>query len=56
MGFIKSLLFAGGYAMLVRRTICFVTNNYNYSSVPSSPLAAFVAGSSLIFEPPGRQS
>lgn len=36
-GFVKSLLFAGGYSMLVRRTICFLTRyySYNYSNWPS---------------------
>ena len=35
-GFIKSLLFAGGYSMLIRRTICFVTKYYRYNE--STPI------------------
>lgn len=31
VGFVKSLLFAGGYSMLVRRTICFLTRYYSYN-------------------------
>lgn len=30
VGFIKSLLFSGGYSMLVRRTICFCTEHFSY--------------------------
>jgi len=31
IGFIKSLLFAGGYSFLIRRIVCFVTKYYKYT-------------------------
>ena len=30
-GFVKSMLFAGGYSMLIRRTVCFVTTHVQFT-------------------------
>lgn len=55
VAFIKSMLFAGGYTLVVRRTICFLTTHYKFSSV-NGLVGAFLGGATLCFEPAGRQS
>lgn len=54
-GFVKSMLFAGGYTLVVRRTICFLTQHYKFSSF-NGCVGAFLGGATLAFEPSGRQS
>lgn len=54
-GFLKSMLFAGGYTLIVRRTICLVTQHYKYTSFNGS-IGAFLGGVTLCFEPKGRQT
>jgi hypothetical protein len=49
------MLFAGGYTLIVRRTICFLTEHYKYSSI-NGAVGALLGGVTLTFEPPGRQS
>lgn len=49
------MLFAGGYTLIVRRTICFLTEHYKYTSI-NGPVGALLGGLTLNFEPPGRQS
>jgi len=47
-GFIKSMLFAGGFTVIVRRTICFITQNYKYQAF-NGAIGAFLGGLTLIF-------
>ena len=47
-GFVKSMLFAGGYTLIVRRTICFLTEHYKYTSSIGS-VGALLAGVTLNF-------
>jgi hypothetical protein len=42
------MLFAGGYTLIVRRTICFLTEHYKFSS-STGIVGAFLGGASLIF-------
>lgn len=42
------MLFAGGYTLIVRRTICFMTEHYKYSSL-NGTVGALLAGASLNF-------
>lgn len=49
------MLFAGGYTLIVRRTICFLTQHYQYDSI-NGAVGALLGGVTLVFEPPGRQS
>ena len=49
------MLFAGGYTLIVRRIICFLTEHYKYNAINGS-VGAFIGGITLVFEPPGRQS
>ena len=49
------MLFAGGYTVIVRRTICFLTKHYKYTSL-NGAVGAFLGGITLNFEPAGRQS
>lgn len=55
IAFVKSMLFAGGYTMIVRRTICFLTHHYKFSSA-NGVVGALLGGMTLFFEPAGRQS
>ena len=49
------MLFAGGYTVIVRRTICLLTHHYKFSSI-NGAVGALLGGATLIFEPAGRQS
>lgn len=55
IAFVKSMLFAGGYTLIVRRTICFFTQHYKFCS-PTGVVGALLGGLTLFFEPAGRQS
>ena len=48
VGFVKSLLFAGGYSMIVRRTVCFLTQFYSYNYIIAY-ISGVVAGITLNF-------
>ena len=48
LAFVKSLLFAGGYTALVRRTVCFVSQNFKFVGY-SNLIAAIVASVTLTF-------
>ena len=37
-GFVKSMLFAGGYSMLIRRTVCFVTTHVQFTHCTPSDI------------------
>ena len=54
-GFINSMLFAGGFTLIVRRTICLITQYHGYGSY-NGAIGAFLGGITLAFEPMGRQS
>jgi hypothetical protein len=48
IGFLKSMLFAGGYILILRRTICFFTEHWHYSST-NGAIGAFLGGITLKF-------
>lgn len=54
-GFIKSMLFVGFYATIVKRTVCFMTKYYKFTSL-SAAVGGFLGGAALLFEPEGRQA
>ena len=62
VAFVKSMLFAGGYSALVRRSICFYTTVHNSQggkfkvNLVSCTFGAIVAALTLNFEPISRQS
>lgn len=56
------MLFAGGYTLLVRRTICLLTHFYKYSYsilffyLVNGAIGGFIGGATLVLEPSGRQA
>lgn len=42
------MLFAGGYTLIVRRTICFLTEHYKYKSI-NGAVGAILGGITLNF-------
>lgn len=55
IAFVKSMPSAGGYTMIARRTICFLTHHYKFSSA-NGVVGALLGGMTLFFEPTGWQS
>lgn len=49
------MLFAGGYTLVVRRVVCFLTKYYKFHHF-NAAAGALVGGVTLIFEPVSRQS
>lgn len=54
-GFVKSMMFVGFYAVIVKRTVCFMTKYYKFSSL-SAAVGGFLGGAALLFEPESRQA